>query len=49
MTAALTGLNNKTNLDETLKMTGAQVSWMGKIETSLFGLLQADEHSVERH
>lgn len=33
LTAALTGLNNKTNPDETLRMTGAEVPWMGKIDS----------------
>lgn len=29
--SALTGLNNETNPDETLRMTAVQTSWMGKI------------------
>lgn len=31
LTAALTGLNNKTNSNEILRMTGAQVSFLGKV------------------
>lgn len=31
LVAALTGLNNKTNPNETLKISGADVSWLGKV------------------